>query len=178
MKKILSSLFLIGFFVWIANGQTQSNEIETGNQQNSTVEIEKFDPTRNAVSDLQQAIARAQAEEKRIILDVGGEWCGWCRALDKFFSQNPNILKLRDEKFIWVKVNYSDENNNEEFLAKYPSVAGYPHLFVLEKDGTLLQSQKTEELEGGSSYSQKKFLAFLKKWSPGQNTESEVVTQK
>lgn len=41
-----------------------------------TIEREKFDPLRNPADDLQAAIATAQKENKRIILDGGGEWCG------------------------------------------------------------------------------------------------------
>ena len=39
---------------------------------------EKFDPARNPSDDLKAAIETASKENKRIILDVGGEWCGWC----------------------------------------------------------------------------------------------------
>ncbi|BDQ03700.1 hypothetical protein [Ignavibacterium sp.] len=37
--------------------------------------IKKFDPTRNPEQDLKNAIEYAQKTNKRIILDVGGEWC-------------------------------------------------------------------------------------------------------
>lgn len=170
MKKIFCTFLVIGFLTCIVYGQTLSNHNETNKPQPPAVEIEKFDPTRDPNIDLQQGIAKAQADEKRIILDVGGEWCGWCRYMDKFFVQNPDLLRLRDENFIWVKVNYSDENKNEEFLSKYPAVAGYPHLFVLEKDGTLLQSQKTVELEGDKSYNLQRFTEFLKKWALPKDT--------
>jgi hypothetical protein len=38
---------------------------------------------------------------------------------------------------------------------------------VLEKDGTLIHSQDTAELEDGqTSYDPGKFTAFLKRWAP------------
>ena len=63
-----------------------------------------------------------------------------------------------------MKVNTSDENRNTEFLAQYPEVTAYPHLLVLESDGTFLHSQGTGELEDGPSYSEGAWLGFLRQW--------------
>jgi hypothetical protein len=63
-----------------------------------------------------------------------------------------------------MKVNYSDENPNTEFLERYPEIPGYPHFFVLDSDGTFLHSQGTAELEEGNGYNLQVFLAFLDKW--------------
>lgn len=138
-----------------------------------TVEREKFDPSRNPNDDLQTAITSAGKEKKRIVLDVGGEWCGWCIHMDKFFAANAELKKLRDENFVWLKINMSEENENKEFLAKYPEIAGYPHLFMLEKDGTLLKSKDTSELEDGKTYNLQKFSNFLKEYAPSKPTPAK-----
>jgi hypothetical protein len=61
-------------------------------------------------------------------------------------------------------VNFSPDNENKAFLSRYPKVAGYPHLFVLDKTGKLLHSQDTALLESGKSYSRERMKAFLLKW--------------
>lgn len=38
-----------------------------------------------------------------------------------------------------------------------------------EKDGTLLHSQNTGELEKDKDYSKEKFVEFLDKWKPEKN---------
>ena len=63
-----------------------------------------------------------------------------------------------------MKVNYSEENRNEEFLSLYPKIPGYPHLYVLRSDGALLFSKSTAELEAGDSYDEALVLAFLERW--------------
>jgi hypothetical protein len=63
-----------------------------------------------------------------------------------------------------VKVNYSEENKNEAVLSKLPKIPGYPHFFVLDKDGKFLHSQGTGELETGDHHDHDKMIAFLKKW--------------
>lgn len=127
-------------------------------------EREKFDPTRNAAKDIENAIVKATKENKRILLDVGGEWCIWCHRLDEFILADKEIDSTLHANFIVVKVNYSKENKNEELLAKYPKIEGYPHFFILEKDGKLLLSKNTGELEAEKSYSREKLLAFLTEW--------------
>lgn len=68
-----------------------------------------------------------------------------------------------------MKVNYSPENKNEEFLSNYPKIQGYPHFFVLDENGKLLHSQDTGKLEEGKNYNAQKFIDFLKLWTPKEN---------
>lgn len=123
-----------------------------------------FDPARNPFDDLKITIDEAGKSNKRIILDVGGEWCIWCHRIDAFMNSSEEIKSLLDENFIVLKINFSKENKNEKFLSQYPTIEGYPHFFVLEKDGSLLHSQNTGELEKDKDYDNGKFLAFLNKW--------------
>lgn len=171
MKKM--AFILTAFLVSGLTVLAQTSPTTTSNQTNAPalLQREKFDPTRNAINDLQEAIVKAKTENKRIILDVGGEWCVWCRNMDFFFLRHNDLAKLRDENFVWLKINMSQENENKEFLAKYPAIKGYPHLFVLDKDGALLHSQDTSPLEQEKSYNLQRFTDFLKEWSPKKSAE-------
>jgi thiol:disulfide interchange protein len=135
---------------------------------------EKFDPARDAAKDIHAAVAEAGASGRRVLLDVGGEWCIWCRRLDTLFVTHPALEEFRKANYVTVKVNWSKENKNEAVLSKYPPIKGYPHLFVLEKDGTVLHSQDTGELEipkkeeaqKGKGHDPEKVMAFLRRWAP------------
>lgn len=140
--------------------------IELPELENSAL-VDVYDPTRNPANDLKWAILIAQKENKRIMLELGGDWCIWCKYLDKFYETHAEILQYRAENYVLVKVNVSEENMNEEFLSQYPVAAGYPHIYVLDSDGTFLHSQDTVELEDGNvSYVPEVFMAFLQKWAP------------
>lgn len=130
------------------------------------IPVTKFDPNRNPVQDLREAVAEAKFTNKRIILDVGGDWCVWCHRLDAFMETNEEIKNFVEKNYMMLKVNFSKENKNEKFLSHYPAIEGYPHFFVLEKDGKLLHSQNTGELEKDKDYDKDKFMEFLKKWAP------------
>lgn len=127
----------------------------------------KFDAQSNPADDLSAAISEAKANKRRILLKVGGDWCIWCHRMDHFIETNSELDHLLHDHFVVQLVNYSPENRNEEFLAQYPPAAGYPHLFVLESDGSLLHSQDTEELESGTGlgYDEDRVREFLKKWT-------------
>lgn len=172
MKKsifIFAVLILAGTSVFAQN----SAPLKQNSKPAETFTREKFDPAKNPNGDLQAAIAVAAKENKRIVLDVGGEWCGWCIHMDKFIAANANLKKLRDENFVWVKINMSEENENKGFLSKYPEISGYPHLFVLEKDGALLKSKDTSELEEGKTYNLQKFKDFLTEYAPARTSATK-----
>ncbi len=126
----------------------------------------KFDPARDPAKDVAAACATAQAQGKRVLVDVGGEWCVWCHILDRFIDDNPDVRAILDASYVTVKVNWSKENKNEAFLSRYPAIKGYPHLFILDASGKLVQSQDTGVLESGRGYDKARFVEFLKKWAP------------
>ncbi|MCA9261526.1 MAG: thioredoxin family protein [Planctomycetales bacterium] len=128
--------------------------------------VDHYDPERSPAEDLSATIDRAQQENKRILLQAGGNWCGWCRLMSKFMHANQAVRAELGKSYLVMKVNFSDEQENTAFFEQYPEAAGYPHLWVLDADGTLLHSQPTAELEEGQGYNEEKFLAFLHKWAP------------
>ncbi len=124
-----------------------------------------YDPERDPAADLAAAIEDASASNKRILLEIGGEWCHWCHVLEDFFKTHDKHNALLHDNFIIVKVNFSPENENKAFLSKYPAFKGYPHIIILDTDGSHLHSQDTGLLEKGSGYDPDAMKAFLEKWS-------------
>lgn len=132
------------------------------------VPVTKYDPKRDAAADIQAAIKEAQRTRKRILLEVGGQWCSWCHTLDKFFDTHPELTEFRDKNFVTVKINFSEDNENKEVLARYGTIPSYPYIFVLESDGKLLLAKDTSDLESGKSYDLEKLTTFLKNWVPAK----------
>jgi len=124
--------------------------------------IQKGTPQR----DIQAAIAEAQKTDKRIILDIGGDWCQYCHEMDQFFQDHPDVFQLREKNFITVLIFYSSDNKNEKALSHYSKVLGIPHFFGLEKDGSLLHSQLVIDLRTNENYNADKMKDFLSKWAP------------
>ena len=131
-----------------------------------------FDPTADSAKDLAGAEVQAKQEHKRILLDVGGNWCSWCHLLEHTLHENAGLKAALESNFVVVHVNWSQDNPNEAFLSHYPKVNGYPFLFVLSADGKLLYAQPTDALEAdhklASGYNQAAVMEFLTKWAPGR----------
>lgn len=106
-----------------------------------------FDPARDASADLVAAEHQAAAEHKLILLDVGGNWCGWCMLFDRASHSDEKLRDVLEKKYVVVHINMSKENENGAFLSHYPKVSGYPHFFILAADGKLLLSQETSIFE-------------------------------
>ncbi|NLX24333.1 MAG: SUMF1/EgtB/PvdO family nonheme iron enzyme [Lentisphaerae bacterium] len=140
--------------------------------------VGEYDPERDPAKDLEGALELARKEKKNVILQVGGDWCIWCRRMTEYFYENKPIREALRESYVIMKVNYSSDNTNGTFLAAYPKVPAFPHLFVLEADGKLLCSQYTGDLEEGGSYSETIMLEFLKKWTPEAVAEQKVTKLK
>lgn len=139
----------------------------------------KFDPRRDAAKDMMTAQNLAKTTGKRVLVDVGGEWCTWCRMLDRFIASQPQVKALIDSQYVWVKVNYSAENKNTAVLSRWPKIRSYPYLLVLDGDGRLLHAQGVQGLEteteneADENYDPERVMAFLKRYATAANVPVE-----
>jgi thiol:disulfide interchange protein len=121
----------------------------------------------DAKPEIREALAKAKAEHKRVILDFGGNWCGDCKVLDIYFHQAPNVQLLADN-YVLVDVNIGKYDMNLDVADKYgvPLKKGVPALAVLSSDGKLLYSQSTGEFENMRHMEASSVTDFLNQWKP------------
>ena len=132
--------------------------------------VDHYGEDRNVEVDLKMTMARAATEKKRILLQVGGDWCGWCKLLTAFVEKDGPVRSSLEKNYLLMKVTYTAKQTNEAFLSKYPATKGYPHLYVLDAEGKLLHSQDTTPLEEeGKGYNEERVLAFLETWKLPNN---------
>ncbi len=123
-----------------------------------------YDATRNPNADGRQALQLAKETGRKVLIEVGGDWCSWCHVLDKFIKDNPAVEKRLHETFVVLKVNISDENDNAEFMSAFPPAQGYPHMYITDNNGSILHSQDTSEFRENKKYSEKRFMIFFERW--------------
>ena len=137
--------------------------------------VSVYDKKRDPFADLEATVARAAREDKRILLFVGGDWCIWCKVFERTVRANAPVLAAMSDRFVAMKVDYSRWGRRGRFLRQYPKARGYPHFYVLEKDGSLLHSQSRGEFEapdGSTAYDAGAVLAFLERWGRSPTTRS------
>ncbi len=125
-----------------------------------------YDATRDAAADIKNALVQARSSHRRVLIEAGGNWCSWCKIMDRYFTEHAELAALRDKNYVTVRVNVESGGPVPAALKAYPAPAGYPHLYILDENGTLIQSQNTAELESGQSYDYDKFSFFLNAFAP------------
>ncbi|HZU31241.1 MAG TPA: thioredoxin family protein [Candidatus Angelobacter sp.] len=140
--------------------------------------VMRFDPKRNGAQDISDAVEEAKRTNRRVLMEIGGDWASWCHTMDEFFQSHSDLRDFRDKHYVTVFVNYSVENQNRQLLSKYPAIFEYPHFFVLDKDGKVLASQGTSVLEQGETYNPVKMRAFLQQWSNSDDNHPSSAKNK
>ncbi|PUZ22157.1 Thioredoxin-like [Chitinophaga costaii] len=138
-----------------------------------------YDPTANAAEDLKKVYAEASAAHKNVLVQVGGNWCIWCKRFYKLTTEDTTLSRTVNANYIVYHLNYSKEQKNLPLLAQfgYPQRFGFPVLLVLDAKGNRLHTQNTGLLEEADGYSSKKVLEMLKQWSPAALNPKNYVNE-
>src|SRR5271156_5847546 len=87
----------------------------------------------------EEAFAKARAEGKPVLLDIGAVWCHWCHVIDRESYENPEIAAMINSLYIPVKV---DRDERPDVDARYQSAVsaisgqgGWPLTAFLTPDG-------------------------------------------
>lgn len=127
-----------------------------------------YNPKADAQADINAAVKQASVEGKHVFLQVGGNWCIWCRRFHQFIHDDADISQYLSDNYVFVLVNYSKENKNEDVLQKlgFPQRFGFPVFVILDGKGNRIHTQNSAYLEANDGYDKDKVLGFLKQWSP------------
>lgn len=167
---ILLAIFF-GFF-WTSRGHknhpaSPPPAVNPASPATSFLHGDIYPPGANAPAELRNALAEAARENKRIILDFGGNWCPDCRVLQIYFHTPPN-LELLKANYILVPINIGEYDENTDLAARYgiPLKKGVPALAVLDSQGHILYSQNHGEFEDMHAMVPSSVTAFLNQWKP------------
>lgn len=121
----------------------------------------------NAHEGIRQAILKAAAEHKNVLLVFGGNWCLDCHLLDLYFH-DPGNASLLAANYVLVNVNIGEYDRNLDLARKYgiPLSKGVPALVVLDGAGHVLYAQRNAEFENMRVQDASAVTLFLQKWKP------------
>ncbi|MFM7015709.1 MAG: thioredoxin family protein [Bacteroidota bacterium] len=125
-----------------------------------------YHPALNASDQIKTASITASAENKHILLMIGGNWCRWCRMFNKFVTTDLQLDSAMTTDFVVEHINYSKENKNEEVLKQlqFPQRFGFPVFVILNSKGELIHTQNSAYLEKGEGYDKEKVMDFFHQW--------------
>ena len=135
-----------------------------------------YDESIDPMTQIDNAISKADRNGKFVICQVGGNWCRWCLMFADFISKDNEITELIDKNFEYIHVNYNPRERNDEskmkkaeaMLARLgnPGRFGYPVFVVLDGDGKVIHIQDSSLLEEGNGYNKSKVMRFFSNWTP------------
>lgn len=126
-----------------------------------------YNPQADAKTDLVNAVAQAKKENKNVFIQIGGNWCGWCKLFHDLVSSDEELKTMLADNFVSVHVNYSKENENKAVLAEldFPQRFGFPVFVILDQNGKRIHTQNSGYLEEGKGHSKKLVMEFLQNWT-------------
>lgn len=88
---------------------------------------------------LDEALARASSEDKRVLLHFGAPWCGWCHKLEDFLARDEMKARIGKD-FVDVKIDVDRMPGGKEIMAKYRKShdGSIPWIAVLDAKGETL----------------------------------------
>lgn len=127
-----------------------------------------YNPEADAKKDIENAVQLAKSSNKHVLIQLGGNWCSWCKLFHDLTTTDEEIKSFLDENYVVYHLNYSKENKNLDVLASldYPQRFGFPVFVILDADGKRIHTQNSGYLEEGKGHSKKLVMDFLKNWSP------------
>ena len=127
------------------------------------------------------ALQKAQTENKRIFVDVYTSWCGPCKMMAKKVFTNPEVGKYFNKRFVCLKLD-AEKEKDHGFFKKYKA-GSFPTVFWLDAKGELLDVhsgfvQPAEFLKlakaAESSDFTKRLEAGKKRWESGERSAALV----
>jgi thioredoxin-like negative regulator of GroEL len=83
---------------------------------------------------LEDALKKAKASGKPVMIDFWAEWCGWCHRLDQTTYADPEVARLITTEFVAVKIDTEAGNRSAEIASKY-NVQSLPTIAFVSPSG-------------------------------------------
>lgn len=101
-----------------------------------------LEPTKINWLDLEEAQKLAKSEQRKVLVDVYTNWCGWCKRMDKTTFLDPQVVQYANENYYAIKLDaeakgkimFQGEETTAAQLARKFKVPGYPSYVFLDEN--------------------------------------------
>lgn len=137
-------------------GQTGAGQAGSTPPAKTTAEPKKekqplYDEKADAKQQIATALKAAKKNNRRVLIQWGGNWCGWCIKLHELCMKDAAIKKKLQYEYDVVHIDSAGpEKKNMDLAKSYGAELpekGFPYLTVLDADGKVIANQETGALE-------------------------------
>jgi thiol-disulfide isomerase/thioredoxin len=109
-----------------------------------------YDANAEGRAQIADALARAQRENRRVLVQWGANWCGWCHLLHDVLAKDTELKHELLYEYGLVLVDIGRRDKHMDLALSYGvdlKKEGVPYLTVLAADGSVVANQDTGSLE-------------------------------
>jgi thiol-disulfide isomerase/thioredoxin len=151
----------------IANSATAPHVRLTSIAALPIVERYPYDENADADAAVAAAFTRAHRSHKRVLIDLGGNWCGDCIVLANIM-QLPEVKAFVASHFEVVVVDVGRETKNLQIPARFGVnlASGVPTVLIVEPNGkTLVDARHIAALEDARHMTPQGIVDWLAQWA-------------
>lgn len=122
----------------------------------------------NSNAAIDAAFARAKLNHKRVIVSLGGNWCGWCRILEAV-TELPDAKPFMKAHFEVVNVSITPTrgkvDHNLQVLQRLgvKEADGFPYLVVADANGRVLH--QSSEVTDDAHQTPQSMMNWFASWA-------------
>ena len=165
MKNVLVLLAMLAALP--ALGATAPKPSIASLQQLPVVTLQPYDEAANADAQVAAAFARAQKSHKRVLIDLGGNWCVDCLVLTNFVRL-PEMHRFVEAHYEVVLVDVGRFNRNLQIPARFgitKRLEGVPALLIATPDGKLVNGGNVFATADAHSMTPQALADYLAKYA-------------
>ena len=125
-----------------------------------------YDEAADGAKSVDAARARARAEHKLLLIDLGGNWCGDCRVLAGTVEQTE-LARFVHDHYVVVAVDIGRRDKNLAVPTRYGlKVEGVPALLVVDpRTDRLLNAGHVADLSDARHMNPQGLADYLARWT-------------
>lgn len=184
MRLTLMLVSVVGVLAGAVSAQdaTPAQKVVVTEQEGKTPEP-IYDESADGAEQIKEALARAKKENRRVLIQWGGNWCGWCIKLHNLCRDNPELRRKLLYEYDVVHIDIGRGDKHADLVEKYGATLdqGVPYLTILDAEGRPLANQETGALENepgsAESHNVEKVLAFLTKHQAEYRSATAILDE-
>ena len=166
MRKLLFSTLVLAMTLpaWAATAPKPSI---ASFQQLPVVTMQPYNEAANADAQVAAAFARAQKSHKRVLIDLGGNWCVDCLVLSNFLRL-PEMRRFMEAHYEEVLVDVGRFNRNLQIPARFgvtKKLEGVPALLIATPDGKLVNGDNVFATADAHNMTPRALADYLAKYA-------------
>jgi thiol-disulfide isomerase/thioredoxin len=166
--KMRSLILAASMLVTIAPAHAaQAPKVSIANLSDLTVPDHPYNENADANAAVIKAFAEANAAHKRVLIDLGGNWCADCRILAGIMEL-PEVKQFLDAHYVVVSVDVGRFNKNLQVPARFgitQRLEGVPTVLIADANGTLVDAGHVAALADARSMTPQAIADWLAEWA-------------